>query len=40
MIPGTGAHPVPSTVDGDGCKHIVMPSHMELAAAKAKGRII
>lgn len=43
VIPGTespsGTHPAPSIVDGDGCKHIVMLSHAELAAAEAKGKI-
>lgn len=39
VIPGTGTHPAPSTVDGDGCSHIVVLSHTELSAAKAKGRI-
>lgn len=36
VIPRTGTHPAPSTGDGDSCKHTVMLSHTELAAAKAK----
>lgn len=39
VIPGAGEHPAPSIVGADGCKHLMMLSSIELAAAKAKGRI-